>query len=320
MADKTFVQDTVGLVDRVVESTTQEIWTSLAQNYSTTITTAFVLVLVLYGWGLWNGWVKGTWGEAFSNVLKIAFVYYLTMDWATFQQWFYQMFYVGADEIAKAVSNSAFGGKTAADALDEFAIKGFELAFRMFDGSNIITGLGKALVAIIVLLFVLVAVMMAMFFICVSKLGVAILLSVGVIFIAFLLFDRTRGWFDQWIGALLNYALVGILTVVLCKFLIGAGQEIVESMKPGGTTVSQAFWDVCAFIYFCGVFIGMLKFVPLIASSLASGLAMPAGGMMPGHHWRSRGPTVSQAGKAAANAGRAAYRWFRPPASVSKPQ
>ncbi|MBR4877067.1 MAG: type IV secretion system protein [Rhodocyclaceae bacterium] len=267
-------------VDKVVEGTTQEIFGRLVAQYSTTITTLFVLLIVLYGWGFWHGWVKGTWGEAFSNILKIAFVYYLTMNWANFSMWFYEMYYHGSEEIMNTIAGgtTASGHSNAAMALEKFLTKGTDAAMDMFIAVDGIAAIPVFFIAVILILLVLAVTGIATFLVCLSKLGVAILLSVGIIFIAFLLFEKTRSHFESWIGLLLNYALCGILTVALLQFMGALQEDFIKTItSEGSRDIQTAFWDYAAFIFFCIVFAGLFYFIPTIAGNLSTGYGM--GGM-----------------------------------------
>lgn len=267
-------------VDKVVEGTTQEIFGRLVSQYSTTITTLFVLLIVLYGWGFWHGWVKGTWGEAFSNILKIAFVYYLTMNWENFSMWFYEMYYHGSEEIISTIAGKSGGGtgSPATIALEKFLTKGSNAAIDMFIAVDGLSAIPVFFIAVILLLLVLVVTGIATFLICMSKMGIALLLSVGIIFIAFLLFEKTRPHFESWIGLLLNYALCGILTIALLQFMSALQEDFIKTLSSNGSRdIQTAFWDYASFIFFCIVFAGMFYFIPTIAGNLSTGYGL--GGM-----------------------------------------
>src|SRR5271166_4976324 len=53
----------------------------------------------------------------------------------------------------------------------------------------------------------------AMFLIALSSIALAVLLALGPLFIAMLLFDATKRFFSAWVAQLANYGLVTILTV-----------------------------------------------------------------------------------------------------------
>ena len=65
----------------------------------------------------------------------------------------------------------------------------------------------------------------AMLSIALSNIALAVLLALGPLFIAMLLFDSTRRLFSAWIAQLANYALVTILTVMVAALLL----QVVEN-------------------------------------------------------------------------------------------
>ena len=48
----------------------------------------------------------------------------------------------------------------------------------------------------------------------------AVLLALGPLFVALLLFDGTRRFFEAWLAQLANYALITILTVLVAALLL----------------------------------------------------------------------------------------------------
>ena len=308
-----------GQIDDTVLKTTQTIWEGLSQQYSTTITTLFILMIVLYGWGFLHGWVKGTWGEAFSNVLKIAFVYYLTMNWSVYSEWFYSMFYSGTEEISRAIAQA--GGKGAGKAgiapvIDKFMAKGIDTAFQIIDQASL-DEISLWALGWIVFLLVLIVSAVAAFFIALSKVALGVLLAVGILFIVFLLFENTRNYFTSWIGIMFNYALVCILTVVLMQFMIGLGDTILQTINEagaGGKNPEMSFWHYVGFIFFCIVFAGLLITIPGTASALSNGLAMAGTSVATSLGMRGIAGVAKAPGKTVSSSykgGRAVYNFFR---------
>ncbi len=60
----------------------------------------------------------------------------------------------------------------------------------------------------------------AMFLFALSSIALAVLLALGPLFIALLLFDATRRLFEAWIAELANYALITVLTVMVAALLL----------------------------------------------------------------------------------------------------
>lgn len=103
-----------------------------------------------------------------------------------------------------------------------------------------------------------------------AKVMVALLLSVGTIFICFALFPQTRPWFQQWINMCWNYSLVSILFPIALAFLMKAVDTFVF-------TDGMLHADITSCLKLAIV---MLAFntistqIPTLASSLSGGVGI----------------------------------------------
>ena len=118
----------------------------------------------------------------------------------------------------------------------------------------------------------------AMFLLALSRIALSVLLALGPLFFALLLFDATRRFVESWIAQLANYALITILTVMVAALMMqlidvaatqaaarGDGIEIAEAVR------------VCLAAGL--VFLVMRQVMPM-AASLAHGLALSTFGTM----------------------------------------
>jgi type IV secretion system protein VirB6 len=119
-----------------------------------------------------------------------------------------------------------------------------------------------------------------MFLISLSGIALSVLLALGPLFFALLLFDSTRRFFEAWIAQLANYALITILTVLVAALLL----QIVESYAvqtvargPGIATVDALDMVLVAVL----VFLLMRQIMP-IAAALSGGAAITTFGAVSG--------------------------------------
>src|SRR6202044_3127739 len=59
------------------------------------------------------------------------------------------------------------------------------------------------------------------FLLALSRIALSVLLGVGPLFIALLLFETTKRFFESWIAQLANYAFITILTVMVAALMMG---------------------------------------------------------------------------------------------------
>ena len=117
-----------------------------------------------------------------------------------------------------------------------------------------------------------------MFLIALSSIALAVLLALGPLFIALLLFAATRRLFEAWLAQLANYALITILTVLIAALLL----QIVASYAAQTAARGAAIVTVDALnmvLIAVLVFLLMRQVMP-IAAALAGGVSLNSFGTM----------------------------------------
>lgn len=103
-----------------------------------------------------------------------------------------------------------------------------------------------------------------------AKIMVALLLSVGTIFIAFAMFPATRSWFQQWVGLAWNYTLISLLFPIALALMMGVVDKFVF--------VNGTFTENVSSIFTLGVvlasFTVIASQIPVLASSLSGGIGI----------------------------------------------
>jgi type IV secretion system protein VirB6 len=114
------------------------------------------------------------------------------------------------------------------------------------------------------------------FLLTLSRIALSVLLALGPMFIALLMFDTTKRFFESWIAQLANYAFITILTVLVAALMMTlvstAAQQAASS--GGGIQIAQAV-RVCMA---AGLTFLVMRQVMPMAAGLASGLALSSFG------------------------------------------
>jgi type IV secretion system protein VirB6 len=118
----------------------------------------------------------------------------------------------------------------------------------------------------------------AMFLIALSSIALAVLLALGPLFIAALLFDRTRRFFSAWIAQLANYGLITILTVMIAALLLRVVQSYAAQTAARGASLRTV--DTLNMVLGVALVLLILRQVMPIAAGLAGGLALGTSGLV----------------------------------------
>jgi len=116
------------------------------------------------------------------------------------------------------------------------------------------------------------------FLLALSRVALSVLLALGPLFIALLLFESTKRFFEAWIAQLANYAFISILTVLMAALMLTlistAAQQAASS--GGGIQIAQAV-RVCMA---AGLTFLVMRQVMPMAAGLASGLSLSTFGVL----------------------------------------
>jgi len=111
-----------------------------------------------------------------------------------------------------------------------------------------------------------------MFLIALSSIALAVLLALGPLFIAMLLFESTRRFFEAWVAQLANYALITILTVLVAALLLRLVQAYAEQTAARGAAITTV--DALDMVLIAVLVFLLLRQVMPIAAALAGGIAL----------------------------------------------
>jgi type IV secretion system protein VirB6 len=237
------------------------------------VTLATVYLMV---WGYMH--LTGRIDEAFAAGLKRIVVLAVVLGVAL-QLWLYNSvivdtFYVAPAQLAAAVVGSADPVGT----IDSIWQQGGTVAAELWTRSVAFTDVGNCIAGLVVFLLIGLVCVYAMFLIALSSIASAVLLAIGPLFIAMLLFDSTRRYFEAWIAQLMTYALISILTVLVSALLL----QIVQSYALQTAARAEAIATVDALdmlLVSALVFLLMRQIMP-IAGGLAGGFALTSFGMV----------------------------------------
>ncbi|SRR5258708_552482 len=170
---------------------------------------------------------------------------------------------IGAFDSVDIVDNIIFTGGDAASLLLQ---KG-----GLLDGGISFSIAGFAVYAIVGVTAIYV-----MFLLALSKIALCILLALGPLFIALLLFETTKRFFEAWIAQMTNYAFVTILTVMVAALMMSLVTSAAQAAvaRGGGIQIADAV-RVCLA---AGLTFLIMRQVMPMASGLASGLALSSFG------------------------------------------
>ncbi len=200
-------------------------------------------------------------------------------------------FYTGPAQLAAAV----LGGTDPVGAIDAIWEQGGAVAGHLWDKGTFWADIGFRIAGAMVWILMGLLCVYAMFLIALSSIALAVLLALGPLFVAMLLFEPTRRFFAAWMAQLANYALITLLTVMVAALLLHAVQSYAAQTAARGAAILTV--DALNMMLIAALVFLVLRQVMPIASGLAGGAALNSFGFVSrGVNWSLR------------NTGRAAER------------
>jgi len=163
--------------------------------------------------------------------------------------------------------------------VDQIMLVGGDAANLLLEKGGILDGnLSYYLAGFGVYLIVGLTAIYTMFLLALSRVALSVLLAIGPLFIALLLFETTKKFFEAWVAQLATYGLITILTVLVAALMLNlvttAAQQAAD--QGGGITIADAV-RVCLA---AGLTFLVMRQVMPMAAGLASGLALSSFGVV----------------------------------------
>jgi len=207
---------------------------SVAGALEPALVTLAAVYVSLWGYLQLTGRIDEPVREGLHRITRVAVVLGCALHLWLYNEVIVDSFYRAPAELAAAVIGSSDPVAT----LDVIWSRGGAVADALWNNGGVFSGdfgYYVAGAAVWVLMGLLCA--YTMFLIALSSVALAVLLALGPLFIAMLLFDGTRRYFEAWLAQLANYALISILTVLSAALLLRIVASYAEQTAARGAAI-----------------------------------------------------------------------------------
>jgi len=208
-------------------------------------------------------------------------------------------FYRAPAELAAIV----VGAQDPVAAVDTIWERGGAVADYLWNNGGVFSGdFGYYLAGAIVWALMGLLCVYTMFLIALSAIALAVLLALGPLFMAMLLFDATRRLFAAWLAQLANYGLITIITVLVAALLLQVVASYAQQTAARGSAIATV--DALNMVLVTVLVFLLMRQVMPIAAALAGGVALSGYGTVSGLvSWGMRRGLAFGAGIAGLTAG-----------------
>jgi len=235
------------------------------------VVTSGALYVMIWGYLQLTGRLEEPLINGLRRILTLAIVLGVALRLWLYNSLIVDTFYNAPAQLAATIVGTADPVQT----LDSIWEQGGAVADFLWNKGGLYYGEpGYYVAGLSVWLFVGMLCVYTMFLIALSHVALSILLAIGPLFIALLLFSGTRRLFDAWVAQLTNYALITILTVLTAGLLLRMVQSYAAQTAARGSDLVTV--DALNMILMASLIFLFMRQVMPVAAGLASGAALGA--------------------------------------------
>lgn len=233
------------------------------------VVTLATLYVMVWGYLQLTGRIEEPLLTGLKRIVALALVLGVALRLWVYNTVIVDTFYQAPAQLAAAV----IGAADPVQAIDTIWDRGGTVAGYLWNNGGVLSGdIGYYLAGAIVWLLMGLLCVYTMFLIALANIALAVLLALGPLFIAMLLFDGTRRLFLAWATQLVNYALISILTVLIAALLLQVVQSYAAQTAARGAAIVTV--DALNMLLMSVLVFLLMRQVMPIAAALAGGVAL----------------------------------------------
>ncbi|MGH8199426.1 MAG: type IV secretion system protein [Steroidobacteraceae bacterium] len=238
---------------------------SILEPAVVTLGTVYVMI---WGYLQLTGRIEEPFAAGAKRIATLAVVFGVGLHLWLYNTLLVDTFYNAPTEFAAAVA----GASDPVHTIDAIWNHGGAVADQLFRGGTGWGRIGFAISGAVAWGLVGLLCVYTMFLLALSSIALSVLLTLGPFFVALLLFDQTRRFFEAWLAQMANYALITILTVMVSTLLLQLVANYAQQTAALGTAVTID--DALNMLLATVLVLLFLRQIMPIAAGLAGGVAL----------------------------------------------
>jgi type IV secretion system protein VirB6 len=240
-----------------------------------TIVTLAILYVAIWGYMHLLGKIEEPFIAGVKRLVVLAVILGASLSLWLYNSVIVDTFFNAPLQLAAAM----IGARDSVSLVDRIMFVGGDAAMLLIQKGGIFDGdFSYYLAGFAVYFIVGLAAIYTVFLLTLSRIALSVLLALGPLFIALLMFDTTKRFFESWIAQMANYAFIAILGAQLSALMLAVMSEAAQSAANAGGGIEIA--DAVRVCLAAGLTFLVMRQVMPMAAGLASGLALSTFGVM----------------------------------------
>ncbi|MDR2031367.1 MAG: type IV secretion system protein [Azoarcus sp.] len=240
--------------------------------------TLVTIYVMLWGWSMMRGVISEPIMDGIGRIVRLAVITGIALELGQYNAFLVDLLWHSPDALASYVTGGDGTTNTAAfldDLMEQIYDFGDAFYQKALAEENAIgiPDMGLLMTALAIWLVGVIATGYGAFLLALSKMGLAVALGVGPIFILLMIFEPTKRFFDAWMGQALNYVFLVMLAAGTIKLILTILKTYLTISGPD-VMADPSLNQALPAIVFSLVGALVLVQMPSMASALGGGVAI----------------------------------------------
>ena len=266
-------------IDRQVNGFAEASFRALTDPMSDLMAMLLVIALMHMSLSVAMGWAAATVSSFLRLVLRYAIVWGVLASWPAFDAWFYSIVTGMPDDIvllvvgATGIDEDSYGITII---IERFIDAGISIGDMLIENISIST-IALVLIGIIILFLMLIVAAGVILVIGMSKIGIGVTTAIAPVFLAMLLFNGSKGFFDGWLRLTIGFAVTYLMAMVMLGFLLFVTEETIKEFARVDEISRVA--EITEYLLIVILTIFLLRQIPSFGASIAGSAAIGVDGI-----------------------------------------
>ncbi|WP_426124489.1 type IV secretion system protein [Pararhizobium sp. PWRC1-1] len=309
------MEDFLGdLLQRIEDSGTsfsEQAYTVVGQEIMPLLQIMLVAYVAYYGLQLFLGTARIGVSDIVGRIVRMMIILALVNSWANFNTLLYQWINDTPEDVGRAILAASGTGITEpTNGLSQIWRTANQAGSAFAEQSGYFSIL-PSMIGVLVMVGAGIFIAVALAILILAKVMLWVLIGTAPIFIACMLFEKTRGYGVGWFNQVLTYALIPLFIYVVASFLIAAMNPELTKIDAASGSRTLTLADTAGFLLLCAAGAFVMLYVQSIGQGIAGGISSGVGSFGTGIAKKLGVTTPLAAARAAGSAGRGGYRGGR---------
>jgi type IV secretion system protein VirB6 len=248
---------------------------AIAAALEPAIVTLGIVYVMVWGYLQLTGQIDEPFIGGVKRIIALAVIFGCALELWLYNSLIVDTFFNAPAELGAVV----VGAFDPVGIVDQIIFEGGDAANLLLEKGGLLNGnFAYYLAGFAVYLIVVLTAVYTMFLLALSRIALSVLLALGPLFIALLLFETSKRFFEAWLAQLANYAFITLLTVLVAALMLHVVTvSAQQAVSEGGSIQIANAARVCMA---AGLTFLVMRQVMPMAAGLASGLALSSFGVV----------------------------------------